>query len=551
MSKSRLNDLPEKDLNHVQQTPNMNSNSHHQRAYSAQATSISNFNSRFQITREHLMNSLPETNRIMSQPNFNPQLSPYMYDRLTSTMNHMSINDKMYNPSTSSIISNQSSESINESIMRRENEIDRLKMRILLLEQQVTPNPAPSSHIKTDPVEIRFKNFEMEAAYLRNQFTSYNNTKFTINELENLLNQREFEIQEMKKNHFEDIQKLDREILHYKNLSNSKEEQLVLERNRINNNSKEIDKLNSKLAECNAYISELPTKDELKQNDDKMSAISKENENLRQKISDYEKRQNKAKQFIREKNIEINDLRDKFEKMELEKEKIYLEFQNYKLETQSVGELIEKCKENANLKAELEIARKFIVNFQEKTKINEQKYETELNELNNFLSEKENAIAQFNEMLNEKENAIVELNKSITNLQREKKSLEAENLNLTDRANSLEAALSADALKLLKALFKELNLTIKDLNLIVTNCIDIYHGNQVDICSLLGTAKQCSSDVIDLNKSDTILSTINVEFLQKNIQNLKDTRKQLDDIKKMITTEYAEKIGNNISCMMQ
>jgi hypothetical protein len=49
---------------------------------------------------------------------------------------------------------------------------------------------------------------------------------------------------------------------------------------------------------------------------------------------------------------------EKIEKIELDKEKINLEFEGYKLATQSVGELVEKCKENAKIGAELECARK-------------------------------------------------------------------------------------------------------------------------------------------------------------------------------------------------
>jgi hypothetical protein len=32
---------------------------------------------------------------------------------------------------------------------------------------------------------------------------------------------------------------------------------------------------------------------------------------------------------------------------------------------------------------------------------------------------------------------------------------------------------------------------------------------------------------------------------------LKELRKKLDDLKKIITDQYAEKIGENISCIMQ
>lgn len=182
MSKTRLNDHPEKDLTQVQ-TAHISQN--HQRAYSAQPTSISNLNSHvYSFNRDIFFANLPETSRLMSQ--FNPQISPYMYERMASSMNQMNINEKMYNPSVSTI-GNQSSESLSETTLRRDNELDRLRMRLHLLEQQQQQQSAPSHMNISDPVEMRYKNFEIEANYLRNQFTSYNNSKATINELELLL----------------------------------------------------------------------------------------------------------------------------------------------------------------------------------------------------------------------------------------------------------------------------------------------------------------------------------------------------------------------------
>ena len=51
-------------------------------------------------------------------------------------------------------------------------------------------------------------------------------------------------------------------------------------------------------------------------------------------------------------------MQDKLEMVELEKDKVKLEFENYKKATQSVGELMERCEENSRLKAELDCAKK-------------------------------------------------------------------------------------------------------------------------------------------------------------------------------------------------
>ena len=54
----------------------------------------------------------------------------------------------------------------------------------------------------------------------------------------------------------------------------------------------------------------------------------------------------------------MKDLQDKLEMAELDKDKVKLEFENYKKATQSVGELMERCEENSRLKAELDCAKK-------------------------------------------------------------------------------------------------------------------------------------------------------------------------------------------------
>lgn len=296
----------------------------------------------------------------------------------------------------------------------------------------------------------------------------------------------------MKKKFADESQKMDRELIQYKNMANTTNEELALEKNKSNSLQKEVEKLSSKLNEYNRYISELPTKDELKENETKFTELKSENESLKQKVADFDKRHAKAKQFIRTKYSELSECKETIEKLELEKEKISLEFQNYKIETQTVGDLIERCKENANLKAELEISHKFIASLQEKLGSVELKFKDQISELNSELEEKEKNFSILKQEVDLKEENLVETNKKIKELNWQKKNLEQENSILNEKINSLETALSSETLKLIKILFKELNLTIKDLDVLVASCIDIYHGNQIDICSLLGTAKQCS-----------------------------------------------------------
>lgn len=94
--------------------------------------------------------------------------------------------------------------------------------------------------------------------------------------------------------------------------------------------------------------------------------------------------------------------------------------------------------------------------------------------------------------LENKDSLLKDMETSIKDCLRQNQGLMNENLSLKDKIKAFETVLSADSLKLLKLMFKELNNSTFDLDLLVTNCVDIYHGKSIDICSLLGTANQNS-----------------------------------------------------------
>jgi hypothetical protein len=129
-----------------------------------------------------------------------------------------------------------------------------------------------------------------------------------------------------------------------------------------------------------------------------------------------------------------------------------------------------------------------------------------------------------------------------------------ENLNLKEKCQSYDLMLSADTIKLLHLLFIELNACTNDLNGLVTNCIDIYNGKQIDISSLLGFD---SSQSVDFNSIDFATSItqatglINSEFISKKTNEIKKYREKLANVRKLVSDEYADRLGSNISCATQ
>lgn len=140
------------------------------------------------------------------------------------------------------------SSDLSELSLRKETENDRLKLRILLLEQQLKKHESQSSSLMrtstfvtntpTSNVEMRLKNFEYEAALLRSELDSYKTDKALIKELEFLLkllsililnvhvinyricffccchsnSKKEYELEEMKLKFNEESIKQDREL---------------------------------------------------------------------------------------------------------------------------------------------------------------------------------------------------------------------------------------------------------------------------------------------------------------------------------------------------
>ncbi len=102
-------------------------------------------------------------------------------------------------------------------------------------------------------------------------------------------------------------------------------------------------------------------------------------------------------------------------------------------------------------------------------------------------------------------------------------------------------------------LFIELNTCTNDLNELVNNCIDMYNGKSIDISSLLGySGNALNFNSIDFeNTINQATGLINDEFISKKTNEIKSFKKKIGEIRKLVSDEYAEKIGSNISCATQ
>ena len=82
--------------------------------------------------------------------------------------------------------------------------------------------------------------------------------------------------------------------------------------------------------ERNEYIGKLPTIDEVAENQRKFEELGAENEELKVKMKELERKVVRAKEFIKEKNAEVKSMQEKNEGLQMERERAETEFELYK-----------------------------------------------------------------------------------------------------------------------------------------------------------------------------------------------------------------------------
>lgn len=129
---------------------------------------------------------------------------------------------------------------------------------------------------------------------------------------------------------------------------------------------RDLDKLQSKLKDCNDYIRQLPTIEEVATNKQNFEEQKAEMDGLRGKIKELETKVVSAKKSICEKNRDVKQAQDLCKSLQSEKE----------------CELMSQCEENASIRDEFELAKKMILKCEEEKRSQQVKYiETQIEEL--------------------------------------------------------------------------------------------------------------------------------------------------------------------------
>lgn len=183
---------------------------------------------------------------------------------------------------------------------------------------------------------------------------------------------------------------------------------------------------------------------------------------------------------------EINNLKEEVKKKDADREKIQMEYDNYKALSYSVNELVELREENARNRAEIETAKKLLGAHNEKTSKMELNYEKEMARLREQVRLETEGNIALRQECDDKERKFDELKCELKSANNYNQLLLTHNADLEDKLKSYEAIMDKDYQKLLRSMCKEIDVCTDRLNSLINNCTKILEGDEnIDLASLI------------------------------------------------------------------
>ncbi|KAK2570958.1 Centrosomal protein of 85 kDa [Acropora cervicornis] len=213
--------------------------------------------------------------------------------------------------------------------------------------------------------------------------------------------------------------------------------------------------------------------------------------------------------------------------------------------------------ENERLQCELDRTNKMLENKHKKMKALHCQTQKEQNNLQERLAQEEDMVNALREELTGKENTLEEMKKALKEGPAKKfkersqqiaannQDLLEENLNLQGSCEQLQKLSSKEKSDVQRKLWKELSDCTSELKAVVQVCQERKEGKDPDMSVMLGL--RSTSTEADENESAASLDDISA--IKSNLNAVKKLRLEVEGLRKFLSDQYAEDIGNN--CRMQ
>ncbi|XP_027052530.1 centrosomal protein of 85 kDa-like [Pocillopora damicornis] len=445
-----------------------------------------------------------------------------------------------------------------ELIGQKDQIIDRQKQSIFQLQQQLmlqtnsaihqavpthyhvsrTQSTGDSSSLSLKLQESQYENAQLRAL-LSEKDSSLDKAQKKLGETEYLMKNMEASVKDSAASNRQELELQKQKAIKQEKAQaelTSKLEQLEEEKLKLKREKQSLER----------YLKEVPTVEEYQKLNKTLKDVRDEREKLRETISAKDKklaRMNKAfgnkDDEAKKLTVENTTLKENVQRLQVSLDKIsndgpvsLISFEDLKME-------------NERLQVELDRTKKALENKHKKMKTLHCQTQKEQKSLEERLTQEEEMVHALRDELVAKENSLEEVRKAVKEIASHNQDLLEENLNLQCRCEQLQILNSKEKLESQRKLWKELSECTAELTAVVQVCRERREGKDPDMSVLLGL-RSTSMDEDDSESKDT---SDDVDAVKSKINQVQRLRSDVEDLRKFISDQYAEDIGNN--CRMQ
>ncbi|OXB76500.1 UNVERIFIED_CONTAM: hypothetical protein H355_014544 [Colinus virginianus] len=286
------------------------------------------------------------------------------------------------------------------------------------------------------------------------------------------------------------------------------------------------------------YLADLPTLDDIEGQSKQLQILEEKNKQLQETMTELEKKLEEARSQCREREMQLVCQKKK------EKELVTT--------VQSLQQKVEKCledgvrlpmldtkqlqSENECLKEKNEKASEVIDNQQKQI----ERLILDMQSMQEKLLQEERTVLKMTNELEEKERKVEQLNKTLSENQR----LMEENASLKEQIRQVEQSRQpvSEKMPVVDQLFKEMAHCLFDLKALCSILTQRAQGKEPDLSLLLGIRSlNCSAE-----ENENYRST---ETLSKKLSDICQLRKDIDELRMIMSDHYAQDMGDN--CITQ
>lgn len=444
-----------------------------------------------------------------------------------------------------------------ELIGQKDQIIDRQKQSIFQLQQQLlhqtnamqqlmpsqyhgnrTQSVGDNASLLLKLQECQYENAQLRT-HLAEKDTSIDKLQKKLGETEYLLENMEASVKDSAASSRQELENLQQKVAEQKKAQaelNCKLKQLEDERLKLKREKQSLER----------YLKDVPTVEEHQKLNKTLKDVRDECEKLKETISSKDKklaRMNKAfgnkDDEAKKLSVENTALKENVQRLQVSLDKInndgpvsLISFEDLKME-------------NERLQSELDRTKKVLENKHKKMKALHYQTQKEQNGLAERLAQEEDMVNALREEITVKEKAIEEMKKAVKEIAGHNQDLLEENLNLQCSCEQLKKLSSKEKSEAHRKLWKELSDCTSELKAVVQVCRERKEGKDPDMSVLLGLR----STSVDEDENGTGESSDDVDAIKSKINGVQQLRLDVENLRKFISDQYAEDIGNN--CRMQ